>query len=402
MSGRNIFVFVVCGADEHIKTLNFSIKYLRKFSKNNICVITDKQRNNIEIEHDNVMDISTPTHFDHHQASIYLKTGFYKFLDMSHNYCYLDSDVIALSERVDEIFLHKYGPVTFAADHCKLNFFSATAVNCPCRNIFNERKKRFAETLNSVIPGYNLDRDFNSVYTKIIARRIESAINDPMNNMLFLTKLYLRKIAPSFLPLKITEEIVYSRKNKAWMTGAGNKISDVILDHYPEIKKQSKFRYKRFQSKWIEKGAGEVFDSHGCIHLQEMARKKFGVNITDNTWQHWNGGVFLFNKESIDFLKTWHQFTMEIFNDSEWRTRDQGTLIATVWKYKLQNQKLLPREFNFIADYFSPEVTYNINKGFTYNNYKTLIDPKFIHVYHQFGNKDWDIWQGIEKILEIT
>jgi len=402
MSEKNIFVFVVCGATEHIKTLNFSVKYLRKFSKNKIIVITDKKRNKIEIEHNNILDISTPTHFDHHQASIYLKTGFNKFLDMSHNYCYLDSDVIALSERVDEIFLHKYGPVTFAADHCKLNFFSATAVKCPCKDTFNERKKRFAEILNSVIPGYDFDRDFNSVYTKIIGRKIESAIHEPLNNISFLTKLYLRKIAPSFLPLKITEDIVYSRKNKAWMDCGGNKISDVILDYYTEIKKRSSFRYKKIQSKWVEKGKGEVFDSQGCIHLQEMIKKKFSIDITDNTWQHWNGGVFLFNKESVDFLDTWHQYSLGIFEDKKWNTRDQGTLIATVWKFHLQHQKLLPQEFNFIADYDNPNVRFKDGIGFTLNNFKTVFNPNFIHVYHHFGNKNWNIWQGIEKALEIS
>lgn len=399
MSEKNVFVFVVCGADEHIATLNFSLKQLKRFTKNRIVVVTDRSRNTASIDHNDVINVPTPAEYNHHQASIFLKTGLHKFLDLNHNYCYLDSDVIALSKGVNEIFLHQYGPVTFAADHCNLNFFSAAAVNCPCSAIFNERKKRFAETLNAVIPGYHFDRDFNNVDTKIIARRIESAMRAPINNIPFLIKLYLRKVLPSFLPLKIREDIVYSHKNKAWLNVEGNKIADVILDHYPEIKKSSKFRYKRIQSKWIEKEAGEVFDSKGCRHLQEMIKNKFGVDITDNFWQHWNGGVFLFNKDSVNFLETWHKHTLEIFDDIGWKTRDQGTLAATVWEFGLQNQKTLSSEFNFIADYNNPNITFRDDLGFTRDNFKTIISPIFIHVYHQFGKKDWDIWKGIEKIL---
>jgi hypothetical protein len=45
----NKFVFVVCGGSEHIEELNFSLKFLRKYSKNEIIVLSDLKRNEIKI-----------------------------------------------------------------------------------------------------------------------------------------------------------------------------------------------------------------------------------------------------------------------------------------------------------------------------------------------------------------
>jgi hypothetical protein len=397
MSGKNVFVFVVCGADEHIATLNFSIKQLKRFSQNKIVVVTDLSRNTASIDHDDIVNIATPVEYDHHQASIFLKTGLHKFLNLENNYCYLDSDVIALSPQVDDIFRHQYGPVTFAQDHCRLNFFSPTAVNCPCSGVFQDRKKRFAETLNAAIEDYDFDKDFNNVQTKLMAQKIEGAISSPLKNLPFLVKLYLRKILPHSFSPQINEELFYSARQKAWLNQSGNIVIHDIMDYYHEIKRSSNFRYNRFKSKWFIKNEGEVFDSKGCSHLIEMIKQKFTITITDTNWQHWNGGVFLFNKDSVDFMVTWHKHALYVFVDKEWKTRDQGALAATVWEFGLQNKKTLPIEFNFIADYHNPKIAYRDGFGFTLDNFKTTIIPNFIHVYHQFGNKDWDIWRGIEK-----
>ena len=71
----NKFVFVVCGGCEHIETLHYSLQFLKKFSANEIIVVTDAARNEVPVQHDNVIQVDTPTHFNHHQASIYLKVG---------------------------------------------------------------------------------------------------------------------------------------------------------------------------------------------------------------------------------------------------------------------------------------------------------------------------------------
>lgn len=87
----NCFVFVVCGSAEHISTLNLSLKFLRRYSAYPVLVVTDSSRNEIAIEHDNIIDVETPQQYSHHEASIFLKTGLHKFLpDINTNkYCYL-------------------------------------------------------------------------------------------------------------------------------------------------------------------------------------------------------------------------------------------------------------------------------------------------------------------------
>ena len=399
MNAKNYFVFVVCGADEQIKTLNFSIKYLRHFSGNNIIVVTDKKRNNIEIEHNNVLDIPTPEHFDHHQASIYLKTGLHKFLDLSNNYCYLDSDVIALSPNVDDIFQHSYGPVIFAADHCTMENFSSNAVNCGC----SERKKRdldtFVNAVKRILPDYEHDSIFNNKIGRELYRILIEIKNNPIKRAgMIIDYLMLKYGLKNSIRSKNGLVFKYSRKKKGWIDIDGNLIMYNLTAISSKLKKSSEFSFNKWKRTWVDKNGENIF-SVKCDHLAEQIKLKFDIDVTQMNFQHWNGGVFLFNKESTDFLNTWHQLTMEIFTDKNWKTRDQGTLIATVWKHNLQNQKLLPQEFNFIADFNNPRITYSKSKGFTCDNFKTLIVPNLIHIYHQFGNRDWEVWQGIENIL---
>src|SRR5579863_2773170 len=138
----NKFVFVVCGAREHLDTLHFSLRYLRYFSKNEIVVVTDPRRNEIPVEHPDVIEVNTPENFTHHQASIYIKTGLHKFLPKGFNYCYLDTDVVAINKECDDIFSHQQGLVTFAPDHCRMPRFSPNAVKCDC---LQRNKKEIAE-----------------------------------------------------------------------------------------------------------------------------------------------------------------------------------------------------------------------------------------------------------------
>ena len=399
MITKNYFVFVVCGADEQIKTLNFSIKYLRHFSGNNILVVTDKKRNNIEIDHDKVLDIHTPEHFDHHQASIYLKTGLHKFVDLSTNYCYLDSDVIALSPNVDDIFQHSYGPVTFAADHCTMESFSSNAVNCGCSERKKEDLDTFVNAVKRILPDYEHDSIFNNKIGRELYRILIEIKNNPLKRAgMIVDYLMLKYGLKNSIKSKNGLVFKYSRKKKGWIDIDGNLIMYNLTALSSKLKKSSEFSFSKWKRTWTDKNGENIF-SVKCGHLAEQIKQKFDIDVTQKNFQHWNGGVFLFNKESTDFLNTWHQLTMEIFADKNWKTRDQGTLIATVWKHNLQYQKLLPQEFNFIADFNNPRITYSNSKGFTYDNFKTLIVPNLIHVYHQFGNRDWEVWQGIENIL---
>ena len=132
-------------------------------------------------------------------------------------------------------------------------------------------------------------------------------------------------------------------------------------------------------------------------HLVEEIENKFGIGISIRNWNHWNGGVFLFDDSSHELLETWHQATMEIFKDKKWKTRDQGTLAMTAWKFGLQNNPTLPIEYNFIADYNSDKVGYLGELSFSYEGSKRIVQPNFIHVYHHWGDASWPVWRDVKN-----
>jgi len=123
------------------------------------------------------------------------------------------------------------------------------------------------------------------------------------------------------------------------------------------------------------------------------------VLVNSPLWQHWNGGVFLFNDTSTDFLEYWHKTTMAIFEDKEWKTRDQGTLVATVWKFGLKDHVTLPISYNLIADYNNETIEYLGDLTFKVGIAKKIIKPHFIHLYHHWGDRGWDVWRDVEKYI---
>ena len=59
---------------------------------------------------------------------------------------------------------------------------------------------------------------------------------------------------------------------------------------------------------------------------------------------------------------------------------------------------MLPKRFNFIADYNSHHLALSEDKAhLTDDSFKTLHDLALIHVYHNFGLKGWDVWDWIEQ-----
>jgi hypothetical protein len=93
---------------------------------------------------------------------------------------------------------------------------------------------------------------------------------------------------------------------------------------------------------------------------------------------------------------------MQIFNDPAWKTRDQGTLIATAWEFGLQDQKLLSKRFNFIADFYNHSLEVDASKNRISDDFfKTSYSPAFVHVFHHFGTKGWDVWDWIENKVAL-
>lgn len=397
----NKFVFVVCGGSEHIEKLNFSLKFLRKYSKNEIIALSDLKRNEIKIEHNNIIQIDTPEDFDHHQASIFIKTGLNKFLPKTHNYCYLDGDIVAINEKVDEIFNFYKPPITFAKDHCSLQYFSPHAMNCSC--IVNKIKND--ETFKIKISQLFEKIDFSNPKIKaqsqqllqIFAEYQNNPIKYSIQNITYFIKRYI-------LPIKQfkLKQFKFLKSDKCWY----NSDNEAILFDYPYYEKKiwgkTGIIFNFEENLWENrKGEKYEFKAPSCSHLSEYLQKEYGIKIPDN-WRHWNGGVFLFNDKSEEFLNFWHEITIKEFSNPYTKTRDQGTLALSVWKFGLENHPNIPEEFNWICEFANKDIDWDKNLGYTKDGFKTKFYPNLLHIYHEWGNKNWSIWQSVANQNQNT
>ena len=389
---QNKFVFVACGAKEHIDTLHFSIRYLQHFSKNEIIVVTDSSRNEIPIAYKNVVDAKAPENFTNHQASIYLKTGLHKFLPKGYLYCYLDTDVIALNEECDDVFNHKVGLITFAADHCRLPKFSPHAVKCDCLI----RNKNDIAELELLMEKYDPARKLKDPVMDEKKRQLIKKFEIMKQNRVKFFFIALRFMT-TLNKFKLDDDTFYDRWKKVWHDKQGRIIITPAESMVKDIEKNSEWRWNSLQRRWFDKDGRDVYNLE-CPHLAEFIFRRFAVDVKDKNFQHWNGGVFLFDDSSCDFLEAWFDKTMKIFTYPEWMTRDQGTLIATVWEFGLQDNATLSPKFNFIADYHNAKMMMDECGNFSDNAFKTKLKPSLIHIYHNFGKKGWDIWDYVENL----
>ena len=392
-SAENIFVFVVCGAREHIDALHFSLIALRRFSKNRIMVVTDSSRNAITVSHSEVVDIPTPIEFNHHQASIYLKTGLNKFLPKGNNYCYLDTDVIALDDKVDRIFDNYVGPIIFCTDHCVLDEFSPSAINCGCYEAFQR---------DSMKPYHYYDDFQENVLPKLLyidkcVAEIEVLVAHSKSSK-WIYRWHTFKFGLPGKYYHLGKGFKMDKKQGVWYDPSGTllKYENTAKDDILYVARKTGFNYNSELKQWF-RADGTSLTRLSCNHLIEKLNTKFQVQIEPSHWQHWNGGVFLFNDGSSDFLDYWHYATMEIFKNKDWKTRDQGTLAATVWHFGLKDHATLSIAYNLIADYNNETIEYAGDLTFKIGVYRKSIKPHFIHVYHHWGDAGWEAWRDIAK-----
>jgi hypothetical protein len=213
---NGIFVFVVCGAAEHIESLHFSMSALKRFSQHEIIVLTDKSRNEIPIRHENVIDIKTPANYTHHQASIWLKTGIHKFLPKGKLYCYLDTDVVAINNQVDDIFSYRNGVINFATDHCKVRKFSPHAVNCTCL----KKNERLREELHAILLKYNYNLSITDPGLLEKRRMLIKKFDVLKRNRLGYSFIALR-FAFTLSKFKLDEDTWFLRWKKVWVDKEG-------------------------------------------------------------------------------------------------------------------------------------------------------------------------------------
>ncbi|NSW45334.1 MAG: hypothetical protein HPY79_05935 [Bacteroidales bacterium] len=392
-SDHAAFVFVVCGAKVHIDTLHFSLEQLKKHSQYPIYVVTDSTRNEIPIHHDNVIDIETPSSYDHHQASIWLKTSLHKILPNNKTYCYLDSDVIALNAECNNIFKYYQSPITFAKDHSTLSYFSPYAVHCSCKAKFEKTDSLFQQSIAAIIKNPHYPPD----YSKKEIRKLIALQNKINTNLWELFHFYLKFIISYIIgKTKISDDITINARKKQ-LEVSNYFYYPILLLYRKTIKEKTGYTFNFIKRQWTKNGKLAVTPNR-CNHIQQALKETFNVDVPID-WQHWNGGVFVFDHQSHAFMEQWHQNTLTLFKNSFWRVRDQGTLIATVFQYNLQNHPLLPEKFNFIADFYKPEITVDKSKSLLLKGNK-IIQPAMIHIYHHWGDEQWDVWQFVKTQAE--
>lgn len=389
---NNAFVFVVCGAREHIDTLHYSLKALQKFSQADILVLTDSSRNEIPIDFDNVIDIQTPAHYNHHQASIYLKTGIHKFLPPAKTYCYIDTDIVAVSASCNEVFAQRSGIINFAPDHCQMRSFSPYAVNCGCQEKWNVWHNELEGLLNK----YDISRQITDPVLlnkrKLLFRKFDIIKQKPIHYAIISARFLLSPIR-----FKLDNDTYYHRWKRHWHDASGNIILYANENLFKLVEKHSRFVWNKFKRRWLAEGMYDVYQME-CNHLAQQISSTFNITVTNQNWQHWNGGLFLFDEKSHPFLDAWHNKTMHIFTLPDWKTRDQGTLIATAWEFGLHQMPLIDKRFNFIADYYKPTLILDKVSGLiTDDAFKTSYQPALMHVYHHFGLKGWDVWDWVDE-----
>lgn len=421
-----MWLFVVCGAEEHIQTLNFSLKALRRHSRLPIRVVTDLARNEAPIEHDDVLDIRIDSRYNHHQASILLKTGLHQLVDLSggKRYAYLDTDVVAIRPGVDALFEQYVAPITFCTDHCKMRQFSPSAVHCPEFAIHLVEQNRLVALMDEA----RRIKDNSEAQAHILKLHEEWKKRNALTAVDWLWNIYvsmgkplaMRPLMKTWCQLKgfkihhkpdgtwyaskamafdlffAQSNLRYEPETKCWFDLDGTLIWDT-LSSIDYVESRSEFRWDSEGGYWFDPEGKKVLEPMGTDTLRTRIEEKFGVVVTEPDWQHWNGGVFLFDAASVPLLDTWNAWTKEIFEDPAWKTRDQGTLIASVWQHGLQNHPTLPLEYNFLADYNHPTMRYLGKFLFELRPDGVPIAPKLLHIYHHWGDEQWQVWQDVIK-----
>jgi hypothetical protein len=196
---------------------------------------------------------------------------------------------------------------------------------------------------------------------------------------------------------EIADGVVLNRRKKQWELKDTGYTYPFLLAYRKQIKSQTGYHLSLLKRSWFKPDKNPLAQNR-CSHLHDAIATKFNLPAPDSDWQHWNGGVFVFDQKSHSFLDEWHAKTLEIFNDPYWKTRDQGTLIATAISQQLTGHPTLSKAYNFIADFYKTEIKADLSKPGTFFQGRERLTPSLIHIYHHFGNTAWDVWQAIEAL----
>lgn len=122
------------------------------------------------------------------------------------------------------------------------------------------------------------------------------------------------------------------------------KAAEIFESHAPPVSfADDHFSTPKTFGRWA------LYESHPSYpNLALALLDQFEVQV-DEAWRLWNGGVFTFDRSSSDFFSYWSKYTNSILSSEDWMNRDQGSLVAAVWKLGLQHHTRLPISFNWLV-----------------------------------------------------
>jgi len=124
------FVLCACGNDRASR-VNIALRFLKRFTKNEIVVV--RSRTFIPISHDQVIEFRSPQGFSDHAAYSSLVTAIHRVLPAeSGQWCFLDSEMIAVDHAIDKVFDRRRGPVAFARGNADIDSQSGRMLKCGC------------------------------------------------------------------------------------------------------------------------------------------------------------------------------------------------------------------------------------------------------------------------------
>ncbi|HEY6333085.1 MAG TPA: glycosyltransferase, partial [Blastocatellia bacterium] len=123
------FVFCVCG-NQAAHRVNTALGFLKRFTKLDIVVV--KARTFVPTYHDQVIECRVPGRLSDLSAGLTLKTNLHRMVSNGADWCYLAPDVIAVDERIEDVFKFRAGPVSFARDLQAIDALSPEVMNCRC------------------------------------------------------------------------------------------------------------------------------------------------------------------------------------------------------------------------------------------------------------------------------
>ena len=169
------------------------------------------------------------------------------------------------------------------------------------------------------------------------------------------------------------------------------------MHFYAYIRNSVRLEWDEKVKTWLDENNKDILITR-CGHLAKAIYEKFEININDKDWLHCNGGVFLFDERSKEFMELWHDYTMQIFYDPYWKTRDQGTLAAVTWKFGQGYVSRIPEKYNFIISEEDHLLKHRSGFEFSHDEFRNTVKPCFIHMMHNYGNKANTVWKEILSI----